>query len=407
MRIAIIAQEYPPETAKGGIGTQAYLKAHGLTALGHEVHVISRCAKGGPALRHRRDDDGVNLIRIPGFEARMGVQTEVADWITYSAEVAAEIASLHERAALDLVEFPEWAAEGYVHFLNQTEWNHIASAVQLHGPLAMFAHALGWPDVDSEFYRTGTQLEATCVRLADAVYSSSACSADWAAQHYGIRRDRIRVLHTGVDTALFHPTGDPKAGRPTIVFAGKLVPNKGVVTLVDAAARLVREFPSLRLQLLGRGEAGMMAQLRDRAGRVGATELLEFAGFVDRSELPRHLSRALIFAMPSPYEGGPGLVYLEAMACGVPVVACAGSGAAEVVREGETGLLVPPNNVDSLVVALRSLLADRTRCDEMGARARRFTVAEADTTECVKAIEGFYRGVVAAKRGPVPELVTA
>src|SRR6185436_3493343 len=151
MRIALVSQEYPPETAKGGIGSQTFLKAHGLTALGHEVHVISRQPKGE---RTEREDTGVHVTRIPGLDARMGVYTEAADWLGYSAEVAAAIASLHAQTPLHLVEFPEWGAEGYLHLLNQTEWNRIPSVIHLNGPLVMFTHTMGWPEMDSEFYRT-------------------------------------------------------------------------------------------------------------------------------------------------------------------------------------------------------------------------------------------------------------
>src|SRR5207249_1671321 len=113
-------------------------------------------------------------------------------------------------------------------------------------------------------------------------------------------------------------------------------------------------------------------------------------------ELPDHLSRAHVFAAPSLYEGGPGFVYLEAMACGVPVIACAGSGAGEVVIPENNGLLVPPGDVGSLVSALRRLLTDAALRETMGARARKFAVEHADSKQCLRRIEAFYRSVRAA-----------
>lgn len=399
MRIALVAQEYPPETAKGGIGTQTFLKAHGLASLGHEVHVISRSPNGHAS---ESSAGGVQVTRIPGFDARMAVYTEVADWLTYSAQVAAQIAALNARTPIDVIDFPEWAAEGYVHLLNQTEWNRIPSVVHLHGPLIMFAHAMGWPDLDSEFYHVGTMMEGACIRRANAVFSSSACSADWCARHYGLERATVPVLHTGVDTALFRPLPVLKAERPTIVFAGKLVPNKGVTVLVEAACRLVRDFPGLRVHLLGRAQPNMIAQLQQRARDAGASDLLEFAGFVDRTEVPQHFSRAHVFAMPSQYEPGPGLVYLEAMACGLPVIACDGAGAAEVVREGENGMLVPPQDPARLAAALGELLADQARCEAMGAAARDYVLTAADSRECIRKLEAFYLGVARGTRDRAP-----
>jgi glycosyltransferase involved in cell wall biosynthesis len=390
MRIALVSQEYPPETAKGGIGTQTFLKAHGLATLGHEVYVISRSAEGKSS---SRIDHGVHITRVPGFDGRMQIFTEVADWLTYSSEVAAAVAALHARSPLDVVDFPEWGAEGYVHLLNRTEWNRIPTVIHLHGPLVMFAHTMGWPELDSEFYRTGTMMEGTCVRLSDAVFSSSQCSADWCAKHYEVNREAIPVIHTGVDTELFSPCDAPKASRPTIIFAGKLARNKGVHLLAEAAVRLANEFPGLQLRLLGRGEPKILDELKNIIQSANVPDLLDAPGFVDRAKLPEHFSRAHIFAAPSEYEGGPGFVYLEAMACGLPVIACAGSGAAEVVRQNKNGQLVPPRDVEALTTALRSLLKDDSRREVMGAVARQFVLAEADSHLCIKKLEAFYAGV--------------
>ncbi|HXI71489.1 MAG TPA: glycosyltransferase family 4 protein [Verrucomicrobiae bacterium] len=390
MRIALVSQEYPPETAKGGIGTQTFLKAHGLAALGHEVHVISRNTKDKSS---SRTDHGVQVTRVPGFEGRMQIFTEAADWLTYSGEVAVAVAALHAKSPFDVVDFPEWGAEGYVHLLNRTEWNRIPTVIHLHGPLVMFAHTMDWPELDSEFYRTGTMMEGTCVRLADAVFSSSQCSADWCAKHYEVNRQAIPVIHTGVDTELFSPRDVPRAARPTIIFAGKLARNKGVHLLADAAVRLANEFPGLQLRLLGRGEPKILDELKNLVQSANVPDLLDAPGFVDRAELPAHFSRAHVFAAPSEYEGGPGFVYLEAMACGLPVIACAGSGAAEVVRQNVNGLLVPPQNVEALTAALRLLLKDEASREKMGGFARRFVLAEADSRACIQKLEAFYAAV--------------
>jgi glycosyltransferase involved in cell wall biosynthesis len=390
MRIALVSQEYPPETAKGGIGTQTFLKAHGLVALGHEVHVISRSPDRKPS---RRDDGGVQVTRIPGGETRLPIFTEAADWLSYSVEVAVAVAALHAQSPLDVVDFPEWGAEGCVHLWNRAEWNRIPTVLHLHGPLVMFAHTMGWPEVESEFYRAGTTMEGACVRLADAVFSSSKCSADWCAKSYGRKREEIPVLHTGVDIEMFSPRPVPKATRPTIVFAGKLARNKGVHLLAEAAARLADEFPGLHLRLLGRGEPKIVEELRGIARAAGVPGLIDLPGFVDRADLPDRFSRAHIFAAPSEYEGGPGFVYLEAMACGLPAIACAGSGAAEVIRPGENGLLVPPRDVEALTTALRSLLGDDAHREKMGVDARRFVIEEADSRVCLKKLEAFYATV--------------
>jgi len=294
--------------------------------------------------------------------------------------------------------FPEWGAEGYVHLLNQTEWNHIPTIVHIHGPTVMFAHTMGWPEFDSELYRTGSTMEATCLRLADAVSSSSSCSTEWCTKHYALEREPIPTLHTGVDTSLFFPREVPKAERPTIIFVGNIARNKGVDLLLDAVCVLAREFVGLKLRLIGRGDEALSKELAERANASGFPDLLEMAGYVAREELPIHLSQAQVFAGPSTYEGGPGNVYLEAMACGLPVIACSGSGVSELLVDGENGFMVPPKELDALVVRLRELLSDSEKRETMGARARQRIVNEATSNLCLKRLEDFYVEIVDKNR---------
>jgi glycosyltransferase involved in cell wall biosynthesis len=405
MRIALVSQEYPPETAHGGIGSQMQAKARGLAARGHEVYVISTGLDGQA---YETTDGGVHVIRIAGFDRSFTrrLYTESARWVIYSTAVAAAIIELHARAPLDLLDFPELGAEAFVHLLNRTEYNYIPTLIQLHGPLVMLAQTIGWPAVDSEHYRIGTFMEGTCLRLADAVYSSSDCSADWCVQHYGKAREQLTILHTGVDTRLFQPGLAPKAERPTIVFVGNLVEKKGVALLVDAALRLTKRFPKLHLRLFGRGEADYIEEeLWARVRAAGQPDLLEVVGFVPRDELPRHLCRAHVFAVPSVYEGGPGLVWLEAMACGLPVIACLGSGVTEVVRHEENGLLIPPGDADMLVGTLERLLLNPTWSAALGARGRQVAVAEADSEVCLRRLEAFYQAVADRPRPRIPSSV--
>src|SRR6185295_15603460 len=119
MRLGLVSQEYPPETAHGGIGSQTYLKAHTLAALGHQVHVVSRSTD---EKKHEYRDQAVGVTRIPGLEARLPLHTEIADWLTYSAEVAAAVAALHAGEPFDVLDFPEWGGEAYIHLLNRNEW---------------------------------------------------------------------------------------------------------------------------------------------------------------------------------------------------------------------------------------------------------------------------------------------
>ena len=387
MRIALVSQEYPPHTAHGGIATQTHTKAHGLAALGHQIYVISHSTD---AYRHDYSDRSVHVTRIPGFDAKLPLQTEPARWLTYSALVAAEVSALHARVGLDLIDFPEWGGEGFIYLLNRTEWRAVPVVIHLHGPLVMLANTIGWPEKGSELFMIGTMMESTCLRLADAVISSSRCAANWCAERYGIDPGRIEVLHTGVDTVRFHPVARQTGGAPEIVFVGRVAASKGVDTLVDAACRIAPEFPGLRVRLVGRAEPAFASTLNERTRRAGFPDLLQFVGFVSAEHLTHELTRAHVFASPSRYEGGPGFVYLEAMACGLAVVASSGSGVAEVVDHERTGMLVPPDDLFALSDTLHRLLSDAPLRARLGAAARQYVETQANSRDCVRSFESFY-----------------
>jgi glycosyltransferase involved in cell wall biosynthesis len=261
----------------------------------------------------------------------------------------------------------------------------------------MFASELGWPEKDSQFYRVGTMMEGTCLRLADAVFSSSDCSADWCARAYGLTRESIPMLHSGIDTTLFQRQETERDGRPTVLFVGKIERNKGVTLLLEAALRLRQIFPDLHLRIVGRGDAELAAELQRNAASAGAADLIELCGFIERADLPLYFSSADVFVAPSTYEGGPGFVYLEAMSCGLPVIACEGSGSSEAVTDGDTGLLVPRNDVEALAAAMARLLSDRDEARAMGARGRFYVEQHANTKDCMQRLESFYRGVIAQR----------
>lgn len=391
MKIALVSQEYPPETARGGIGSQTYTKAHGLAALGHQVYVISRSITSDKQVTI---SGGVQVIRIPGMEKQLPEMSEPVQWLSHSLLVAAEIEALHAEVNLDIIDFPEWAAEGYAYLLNCTSWKKIPVVIQLHGPLVMLAHTINWPDMKSSFYKVGCHMEATCIQMADAIYSSSECSAKWIRNYYKPSGNNIPVIHMGIDTSAFLEGAKKKYEQLTIAYAGRLVQNKGVEELVTAVILLSKEFNGLQLKLMGKGDEKFIKKIREIAYKAEAIEMIDFVGFVDKENLAIEFLKAHVFAAPSYYEGGPGFVYLEAMACGLPVIGCSGSGVEEIINEGINGYLVPPKDVAALTDALRKMLSDVAGMERMGKNARAYVVREADSKYCVQKLEAFYYSVL-------------
>ncbi len=170
----------------------------------------------------------------------------------------------------------------------------------------------------------------------------------------GIARERIAVVHCGLDHERYRPVA-PKADRPVIAFLGRLRKYKGVDFLLDAFHALGRTMPDAELWIVGDGPH--RASLERRAERLGLGDKAKFFGFVPASEKVERLSAAHVSVCPSPKEGW-GLTVVESNACGTAVVASRSPGLVDSVRDGETGLLVPHGDTAALTLALMRVLTD-------------------------------------------------
>ncbi len=190
----------------------------------------------------------------------------------------------------------------------------------------------------------------------------------------GIPRERICVLHPGVDTTWFapDPTGAQRISPPTFVYLGRLRRYKGVEFLLEAMAQVRETHPTARLDIAGAGVD--RARLEARAAALGLGAQVRFLGFVDEAAKRELLRGAVANMFPSPKEGW-GITVMEAAGCRTPSIASDSPGLRDSVRHGETGILVPHGNVSALVGAMRSLLDEPGRVERLGEAAREYAVS--------------------------------
>jgi glycosyltransferase involved in cell wall biosynthesis len=170
---------------------------------------------------------------------------------------------------------------------------------------------------------------------------------------------------------------------------GRLSPEKDVTTLLKAAALVVERHPSFRLQIAGAGPCGV--ELAALAGSLGLMDRVEFLG--DVSDVPALLARASLFVLPSVTEGLP-LTVLEAMACGLPVVATRVGGTPEAVADGVSGLLVPPREPGLLAGAILRVHGDAGFAAQMGLAGHQRAKAQFDVRTMVSRYESLYKEVL-------------
>jgi glycosyltransferase involved in cell wall biosynthesis len=200
---------------------------------------------------------------------------------------------------------------------------------------------------------------------------------------------RIRVVRTGVDLKRFRPcSARPGSGPKRLLTVGRLHPVKGFVHLIDALSRVREARSDFQLDVVGDGP--LRADLEERIERAGLTEHVHLRGAIGPSDLPPFYAKADLFVLSSLSEGLP-VVLMEAMASGLPVVATRITGVPELVRDGVSGILVPPAEPRPLAAAIRRLLADPLLAARLGRAGRRSVEREFDLEINVDRLDGLLR----------------
>jgi glycosyltransferase involved in cell wall biosynthesis len=302
-----------------------------------------------------------------------GIYSPATYWIGYSWLVLQHLRRLMLSTPFDVIDFAEYGGEGFAFQLDRTADNRVPVVVQLHGPLAIFAERSGWPERGSDFLRIGSFMEEYSIKQADALMACSANIADFTSDYYGVPRNRIEVVHCGVDAEAFHPRAEsdgPHAG-PTVLFVGNLTLFKGLGTVLRAVLRLVSKYPAARLRIAGKGDPDIVGDLKAEARRAGAEANIEFAGFLGRDEIAEAYRCADVFCSPAHSESGVANVYIEAMASGCPVVAANTGGAPEAVIDGVTGILVQPHDPEATAAAIDRILSNPAFRRQLSSAARK------------------------------------
>jgi phosphatidylinositol alpha-1,6-mannosyltransferase len=198
-------------------------------------------------------------------------------------------------------------------------------------------------------------------------------------------RAQLVQLTPGVDVDTFTPAVSGAAvrqrhglgGRPVVVCVSRLVPRKGQDVLIEAMPSVLSRVPGAALLIVGGGR--YQQRLAELARRTGVAEQVVFTGPVSAGELPEHFAAGDVFAMPGRTRRlgmdveGLGIVFLEASATGLPVIAGNSGGAPDAVQQGTTGLVVDGTDVATVAAQVSDLLADRARAAAMGAAGRQWT----------------------------------
>jgi phosphatidyl-myo-inositol alpha-mannosyltransferase len=256
-----------------------------------------------------------------------------------------------------------------------------------------------------ERYIVYRALQPLLRRLMDRLAARTAVSTDaraWAAQYfpgeYHLISDGVDVERFGDPTLL--PIPSPADGQATILFVGRLEDRKGFPYLLQAFPAVKRVVPEARLVVVGDYSPAQAQPYREYARRHGLRDI-DFVGYVDAGDLPRYYRSANVFCAPSTGFEALGIVLLEAMASGTPIVTTNIEGYRTVVTSGQDGLVVPPRDPAALAQAIITLLQDPELARRLAARGCE-TVQRYAWPTIARRLIHLYEACLAARGDPAP-----
>lgn len=361
MRLLLVTQDFPPDV--GGTQTYAYELAQHLSPLCEDLLVMAPDFPGSVAF-----DAGCSfeVVRIPARDL-------------FPIRAIPPLRALARRRRFDTALHVQWPVALPALLARRSGWPkrvHIAA----HGRELLYQPP--WPAPLPRLY---DRTRRWILNQADHFFPVSRFTGTLLEQA-GVPSEAMTVVHNGTDPQQFAPFDASVlretlgvAERKVVLTVCRLVPRKGVDLVIRALPRVIETVPEVVYLIVGAGpdEDRLRALVQDR----GVGDSVRFLGKIDQDALPEHYNAADLFVMPArfdtPHVEGFGIVYLEANACGLPVIGGRSGGVPDAVLENETGLLVDPDDPAGLADAMIDLLTQPELAERFGEQGRNRVVEEA------------------------------
>ena len=354
--ICVVTQQY--KSVLSGIGLHARNLISGLLQSGYQVTLMTQKNQADLSALGQ-----VQVITVP--DSRMDSQ---ARWVPLAWHFAKALHRLEEEQQFDIIHFTDarealfFARFGRAIVGNVNDYY----AAQLF-PLGYYLHYYGdwwkrWP-----YYCFVHLCEKVVFSRLSAVIANSIYTRLAIERAYRLESYRLFTCYKCIDLSQYEKPTRKYLSEDLLLFIGGNMQRKGLETLIQAAVRVVKSKPDTKFCVVGNDPN--LPRMRALCTRLDVIDHFEFTGWMPNEKLQELYRRTSVFVMPSLVEAF-GVVFLEAMACGTPVIGTQVGGIPELIRQGENGLLVSPDNPDELAMAILTVLGDQDLSARMSENGR-------------------------------------
>ena len=362
MNIGMLTWEYPPRIV-GGIARHCHGLARALATLGHEVHIFTLDFPGAPAFEET--EEGVKIHRVASELGHPNFLTWV---LLFNHFIEKRMADVSRKMEFDVLHVHDWlTAPAGITFKHSTG-----------KPMVLTMHSTehGRSGIHNPDSSTIDGIEWWATYEARKIITTSGSMKSEVCDHFRLPWKKVEIIPNAVDPAKYNASVDRGTVRARygvqqnerlVLSVARLVPQKGIEYLIQAVPNVAWRHPETKFVIVGEG--WYRDHLQYLAGTTGQAWRINFTGFLPDHELVALTRSADVLVIPSVYEPF-GIVALEGMAAGVPVVASQVGGLAEIIEHDKTGVLVYPRNPDSIAWGINHVLSNPDHAKWLAQNAR-------------------------------------